>query len=87
MQPRNFPWGFSDMTFRLKFGGKLKTIRRGKGWSISRSAKASGLTDDQWEALEEANHEPLAGRFVRAVHGIGASLDAFDAEDFDRCEQ
>jgi hypothetical protein len=75
------------MGFRLKFGGKLNTLRRGKKWSISRAAKSSGLTDDQWEALEAALHEPLAGRLIRAVNGLGCSMDVFDPEDFDRCAQ
>jgi hypothetical protein len=42
------------------------------------------MTDDQWEGLEEALHEPLAGRLVKAVRGIGCSMDAFDPEDFER---
>lgn len=75
------------MAFRLKFGGKLKTLRRGKGWSIARAAKSSGMTDEQWEALEDGLHEPLAGRLLRAVHGINCKMDAFDPEDFERCAQ
>lgn len=75
------------MAFPLKYAGKLKTLRRGKGVTISRAAKTSGLTDDQWESLEEGRHEPLAGRLVKAVHGLGCSMDVFDAEDFERCAQ
>jgi transcriptional regulator with XRE-family HTH domain len=75
------------MANSLKFSEILQRLRRAKKWTISKAAKESGLTDDQWENLESGKHQPLAGTLVKATHGLGASMDVYDPEDFERCCQ
>lgn len=76
------------MAGSLKFGGKLKMLRRAKGLSISAAEKKSGMREGRWEELEDAKHEPRAGDFIRALMVVGCQdYTVFEPDDFEKVSQ
>lgn len=73
------------MNGHLKFGGKLKMLRRSAGLSLAAAEKKSGMREGRWEELEDGLHEPRAGDFIRALVTVRCKdYTVFTAEDFER---
>ncbi len=71
------------MSSPLYFAVKVKLLRQSQDLTMLEAEKKCGLREGRWEKIEAGDHEIRAGDFVRILRGLGVSVKAFEAKDFE----